>query len=218
MPKEPSVKTIKALGKPLGKIDFLGQDENDDAFLDVPLVFPPPLKNLVTVSVRKFFAMNIGLNKVAGKSSQKKLAVVRKLFSKVNGFGRASTSSKFSGIIHVFFTSKASLAQMTEKAKAANILVNTDLKKLTGHSDQAVVVKKIPVGTSAETVQAALSEFGLCCVNQNTIGRAMTEDCTNAYDIWNFIGSVGGKHVLLIDTLLHMPGPDVLLFVLTLLS
>ncbi|KAG9297449.1 hypothetical protein G9A89_020850 [Geosiphon pyriformis] len=123
MPKGPDVKTMKALGKPLGKIDFL----------------------------------DIGLDKVAGKSSQEKLAVVRKLFSKVNGFGGASIPSKFSGIICVFFTSKASLAQVMEKARAANILVNTDLKKSTGHSDWAVVVKEIPVKTSAEAVWTVLS-------------------------------------------------------------
>ncbi|KAG9296330.1 hypothetical protein G9A89_014922 [Geosiphon pyriformis] len=130
-PKKPGVKTMKALDKPLEKINFLGQDENDDAFLDVSLVFLPPLKNLVTVSVQKSFAMDIGLNKVAGKSSQKKLAVVRKLFSKVNSFEGASTSSKFSGIICASFTFEASLAQITEKARAADILVNINLKKST---------------------------------------------------------------------------------------
>ncbi|KAG9290208.1 hypothetical protein G9A89_022184 [Geosiphon pyriformis] len=148
------------LGKPLEKIDFSGHDNGDDAFLDVLLELPPPLKNLVTVSVRKSFTMDIRLDKVAGKSSQKKLVVVRKLFSKVNGFGKVFTPLKFSEIIHAFFTSEASLAQATEKTKAADILVNTNLKKSTGHSDWAVVVKEISVGTSAEAVQTVLSEFG----------------------------------------------------------
>ncbi|KAG9286475.1 hypothetical protein G9A89_014641 [Geosiphon pyriformis] len=93
-------------------------------------------------------------------SSQKKLVIVRRLFSKVNGFGEVSTPSKFSGIICASFTSEASLAQTTEKARVVDILVNTDLKKSTIHLDQAVVVKEIPVETSAKAVRAALSEFG----------------------------------------------------------
>ncbi|KAG9291375.1 hypothetical protein G9A89_003479 [Geosiphon pyriformis] len=47
-----------------------------------------------------------------------------------------------------------------EKAEEVNILVNADLKKSTEHSDRAVVLKKIPVGTLVEAVHAALSEFG----------------------------------------------------------
>ncbi|KAG9304495.1 hypothetical protein G9A89_020059, partial [Geosiphon pyriformis] len=159
--KGPDIKTKKALGKPLGKIDFSDHNnDNNNVLLDVPLEFPPFLKNLVTVSVRKSFALDIDLNKVVGKSSYEKLMVIRKLFSKVNGFGRASTPSKFLGIIHVFFTSESSLVQTTEKARVANILVNTNLKKSTSCSDWAVIVKEIPVETSDKTVCAALSEFG----------------------------------------------------------
>ncbi|KAG9293557.1 hypothetical protein G9A89_005560 [Geosiphon pyriformis] len=142
MSKEPGIKTKKALGKPLEKIDFSSHNNDDDIFLDILLKLLPSLKNLVIVSVRKSFALNIGLDKV--------LIMVRKLFSKVNGFGRAFALSKFSKIIHAFFTSKASLVQATEKARATNIL--------------AVVVKKIPVGTSAEAVCAAFFEFGSVAV------------------------------------------------------
>ncbi|KAG9292194.1 hypothetical protein G9A89_023914 [Geosiphon pyriformis] len=159
--KGPSMITKKALGKPLGKIDFSDHGNNDDILFDVLLELPLSLKNLVSISVRKSFALDIGLDKVVGKSSQEKLMVVRKLFSRVNGFGGASTSSKFSEIICTFFTSESSLAQATKKARVANILVNINLKKSTGHSDQAVIVKKIPVGTSTETVHAVLSMFGI---------------------------------------------------------
>ncbi|KAG9307722.1 hypothetical protein G9A89_023287 [Geosiphon pyriformis] len=86
--------------------------------------------------------------------------VVRNLFSKVNGFGGVSTPTKSSRIIHVFFTSESSLAQTTEKARVANILVNTNLKKLFSHSDRAVMVKEIPVRTLAKAVHAVLTEFG----------------------------------------------------------
>ncbi|KAG9303991.1 hypothetical protein G9A89_005901 [Geosiphon pyriformis] len=159
--KEPGIKTKKTLGKPLGKIDFLNLGIGDNILLDVLLVLLSSLKNLIPVFVRKFFALDISLDKVVGKSSQEKLMVVRRLFSKVNSFGEASTSSKFSGIIHASFISEASLVQAIEKARAVDILVNTDLKKSTGHLDQAVVVKEISVGTLAEAVCAALSEFGI---------------------------------------------------------
>ncbi|KAG9304151.1 hypothetical protein G9A89_019713 [Geosiphon pyriformis] len=161
MSKGPGIKTKKALSKLLKKINFLNLDIDNNVLLDALLELPPPLKNLVPVSVRKSFALNISLDKVVEKSSQKKLIVVRRLFSKVNGFGRASTPSKFSEIICAFFTSEASLMQAMEKTRAADILVNTDLRKLNIHSDRAVVIKKIPVGILAEAVHTVLSEFGI---------------------------------------------------------
>ncbi|KAG9284120.1 hypothetical protein G9A89_022894 [Geosiphon pyriformis] len=160
-PTGSKVKTKKALGKPLGKINFLSSNVDNDILLDTPLELLLPLKNLVNVSVCKFFALDIGLDKVVEKSSQEKLQVVRKLFSKINGFGRAFTPSKFAGIIRALFTSKSSLAQTSKKAEKAKILVNTDLKKSSGCSDWAVVVKKISVRTLAEAVCAVLSEFGI---------------------------------------------------------
>ncbi|KAG9305928.1 hypothetical protein G9A89_016581 [Geosiphon pyriformis] len=157
-----SLKTItkKVLGKPLGKIDFLG-DNNDDILLDKSVVLPSSLKNLVNVSVKKSFALNISLDNIVEKSAQKKLVIVRKLFSKINGFGRASTSSKFVEIIKTTFTSELSLAQTSKKAEEAKILVNSNLKKLSGHSDWAVVLKKIPVETSTEAVHTVLFSFGV---------------------------------------------------------
>ncbi|KAG9307029.1 hypothetical protein G9A89_003080 [Geosiphon pyriformis] len=158
-PTSSKVKTKKALGKPLGKIDFSKNGSDDGVLLDASLELPSSVKNLVNVSVRKSFALDIGLDKVAGKSSQEKLVVVRKLFSGINGFGGASTPSKFSGIIRVTFTSESSLVKATDKAVNAKILVNADLKKASGQSDRAVVMKEIPVGTSSEAVRAALSKF-----------------------------------------------------------
>ncbi|KAG9296279.1 hypothetical protein G9A89_014871 [Geosiphon pyriformis] len=160
-PTSSKVKTKKALGKPLGKIDF-SKSSNDNGILsDAPLELPPLIKNLVNVSVRRLFTLDIGLDKVASKSSQKKLVVVRKLFSEINGFGGVSTPSKFSGIIKVTFTSESSLMKATDKAASAKILVNTNLKKSSGWSDQAVVIKEILIEMSAEAVHAALSEFGV---------------------------------------------------------
>ncbi|KAG9301490.1 hypothetical protein G9A89_008342 [Geosiphon pyriformis] len=159
MPKGLRVITRKALGKPLGKINFLDVDDNDDVLLDARLVLPPSLKNLVNVSVRKSFALDLDLKVVEGNSAQEKLKKIRSLFSGINGFGGASTPSKFSGIIKVTFTSKSSLMKATEKATGANIVVNTNFKRSAGHSDWAVVLKKIPVETSAEAVRKAVVEF-----------------------------------------------------------
>ncbi|KAG9305670.1 hypothetical protein G9A89_022592 [Geosiphon pyriformis] len=159
-PKESKMVTKQALGKPLGKINFLGNNDDDDILSGGHLELPPSLKNLVNVSVRKLFALDIGLEKVTGKSFQEKLSAVRKLFLGINGFRRASILSKFAGIIRAIFTSELSLAQTSKKTGDAKILVNTDLKKPTGRSDQTVVVKEIPVGTSVEAVHTALSEFG----------------------------------------------------------
>ncbi|KAG9286677.1 hypothetical protein G9A89_012227 [Geosiphon pyriformis] len=160
-PKDPRLVTKKALDMLLEKINFLNNDDNNDIFLNIPVVLSPSLKNLVNVSVWKSFAMNIELDKMARKSFQEKLVVVRKLFSKVNGFEGVFTLSKFSEIICAFFTSESSLAQTIEKIRAANILVNTDFKKSTSHSDQTVVVKKIPVKILAKAMHTALSKFGI---------------------------------------------------------
>ncbi|KAG9290259.1 hypothetical protein G9A89_022235 [Geosiphon pyriformis] len=160
MPKGLRLITKKALSMPLGKIKFLSDVNNDNILLDVPVVFSPPLKNLVNMFVKKSFALNIGLEKIAEKFSYEKLVSIKKLFLKVDGFGEVSTSSKFAGIVCAFFTSESSLAQAVKKARAANILVNTNLKKSTVYLDWAVVLKEIPIGILAETVWAVLSEFG----------------------------------------------------------
>ncbi|KAG9288385.1 hypothetical protein G9A89_021416 [Geosiphon pyriformis] len=159
-PKGPSVKTTKALGKPLDKINFSGHDNDDNVFLNTPLELLSLLKNLVSVSVRKSFALDIGLNKVVGKSSQEKLMVIRKLFLRINGFGGVFTPSKFFGIIWAIFTSELDLMKATKKTANVKIMVNIDLIKSTGHSDRAVVMKEILVETSAKTVCTALFEFG----------------------------------------------------------
>ncbi|KAG9303425.1 hypothetical protein G9A89_013751 [Geosiphon pyriformis] len=155
------VKTKKALGKPLGKIDFLLDKDDDDVLLNTLLALPTSVKKLIAVSIHKSFALDIGLDKITGKSSQEKLVVVRKLFSRINGFGGASTPSKFAGIIWTIFTSESSLVKTIKMTTDANIMVNTDLKKSAGHSDRAVVLKKISIGMSAEAVHAALSKFGI---------------------------------------------------------
>ncbi|KAG9293687.1 hypothetical protein G9A89_019024 [Geosiphon pyriformis] len=129
--KNSKIQTKRALSKSLEKINFLSND-NNDILLDEPVVLLPSLKNLVNVFVYKSFALDIGLDKVVGKSSQKKCTVVRKLFSRINGFGEVSTSLKFSRIIQATFTSELDLIKATEKTIGAKIIVNTNFKKSTG--------------------------------------------------------------------------------------
>ncbi|KAG9293521.1 hypothetical protein G9A89_005524 [Geosiphon pyriformis] len=178
------------INKPLGKINFLPNSNDNDVLLDAPL---------------KSFALDIELDKIIGKSSQKKLQVVRKLFSKINGFERASIPSKFAEIIRAMFIFELSLAQATKKAEEAKILVNTNLKKSSGHSDQTVLLKKISVGTSTEAVYTALSEFGiiksikiqLVELWQKAVSILIRKDVvhvakfdTNTHNIWNYVTSV----------------------------
>ncbi|KAG9289190.1 hypothetical protein G9A89_022499 [Geosiphon pyriformis] len=141
-PKGPKIVIKQALGKPLGKINFLGDNNDGDVLSGGHLELPPSLRNLVNVPVCKSFALDIGLEKMTV-------------------LGGASTPSKFAGIIRATFTSESSLAQASKKTKDAKIMVNTDLKKSAGCSNQAVVLKKILVEISAEAVHTALSEFGI---------------------------------------------------------
>ncbi|KAG9298002.1 hypothetical protein G9A89_018830 [Geosiphon pyriformis] len=200
-PKGLRLITKKALDKPLERINFLDNVDNDNILSNTSVVLPLFLKNLVNVSVWKFFVMNIELDKMVGKSSQEKLVMVKKLFLKVNGFKRAFTPSKFSKIICASFIFKSSLAQTTEKTRAANILVNTNLKRLSSCSDWAVIVKEIPVETLAKAVHAALSKFGMIkSIKMQLVGLDHHRTLlyilpigTNAYDIWDFIRSVNEK-------------------------
>ncbi|KAG9293633.1 hypothetical protein G9A89_018970 [Geosiphon pyriformis] len=97
------------------------------------------------------------------------------------------------------------------------VVVNTNLKHpVNNHMNQAIVMKKIPVGTSKETVRVAVSEFGLIKsikIQLNAVRVARTDvdkqmwDSkdefrallytlpvgTNAHDLWDFIGSVNEK-------------------------
>ncbi|KAG9292753.1 hypothetical protein G9A89_001283, partial [Geosiphon pyriformis] len=209
--KSSRIHTKKTLGKPLGKINFLG-DNIDDILLNKPVSF----------------TLDINLDNIVKKSIQEKLVVVRKLFSKINSFGEIFTSSKFAGIIRAMFTSELSLVQASKKAVEIKILVNSDLKKSFECSDWAVVLKKIPVETSTEAVHAVLSGFGVVMsIKMQLVGlwqKAIVEFSkseqanlvtvykelwdmrnqhrallytlsigTTAYNIWDYIGSVNGK-------------------------
>ncbi|KAG9286494.1 hypothetical protein G9A89_014660 [Geosiphon pyriformis] len=174
--KNSKIQTKRALGKLLGKIDFLGDNDDDDnILLNKPMILSP------------FF-------------------------------------EKFDQcfFIRAMFTSKLSLVKATKLTTDVKILINTNLKKSSGCSDQAVVVKKISVRTLVEAVCAVLSEFGIIksvkiqlsiliekdvvCVVRADLDKQMWDSKdlyktllytlpveTNAYNIWNYIGSVDEK-------------------------
>ncbi|KAG9291955.1 hypothetical protein G9A89_004893 [Geosiphon pyriformis] len=162
-PKSLYVKTKKVLGKPLGVIDYDTVNAEDDV-LDDSLLFPPPLpaKLSIQVPVHKSFTLDIDLVVVAGKSSYKKVNFVRRIFLGVNGFGGASTPSKFGGIIQASFTSEKAMMAVVQLANNHGVVINTNLKRpINNRMNRAIVLKEIPVGTSIETVYAAISEFGV---------------------------------------------------------
>ncbi|KAG9303714.1 hypothetical protein G9A89_018611 [Geosiphon pyriformis] len=92
-------------GSPLGSPDFTMN--NDEIALPLCLsislkkkwIDPKIIKTLVEVLVRKSFALDINLSAVVGKSATAKTQLIRKIFSSVNGFGGATTPSKFEEII-----------------------------------------------------------------------------------------------------------------------
>ncbi|KAG9305599.1 hypothetical protein G9A89_001660 [Geosiphon pyriformis] len=198
------VKTKKVLGKPLGVIDYDAVDADGDV-LDESLLLPPPFLE--------------------------KVNFVRKIFSGVNGFGGASTLLKFGGIIRATFTSEEAIITVANLANDRGVVVNTNLKRpVNNHTNQAIVLKEIPVGTSLETVRTAVAEFGIIksikmqladflafkwsiLIGKDAIQVARADIDkqlwnardnfrallytlsmgTTAHDLWDFIGSIGGK-------------------------
>ncbi|KAG9297431.1 hypothetical protein G9A89_020832 [Geosiphon pyriformis] len=149
-PKAKRIKNNLDCSSPLGSLDY-NVNDNDGG----PL--PPPL---VEVAVRKFFALDINLLAVEGKSATAKTQLIRKLFSKISGFGGTTTPSKFDGIIRSTFTLSESLEKAISLAKKNNIIVNSDLKRQGIHLDRAIVIKKIPMDTPKKMIITTVSEYG----------------------------------------------------------
>ncbi|KAG9292020.1 hypothetical protein G9A89_017919 [Geosiphon pyriformis] len=115
------------------------------------------IQNFILV---KSFVLDIELSAVPGKTVSDKLICVKKIFYQVNGFGRASTPSKFPGIIRSLFTSEKSLIKAREMAICEKILVNDDLRKVNSCSDQEVITKEIPIDLPKLAIEAVFSKFG----------------------------------------------------------
>ncbi|KAG9287997.1 hypothetical protein G9A89_017592 [Geosiphon pyriformis] len=132
---------------------FLNFDMNDDIVI---------IKTPVEVSVKRLFALNINFLAVDGKSVTAKTQLIRKLFSSVNGFGEATTSSKFEKIIRSTFTSKKSIEMTMLLVREKEI--------------NAVVIKKIPINTPKNIIITALFLIGKNSVH---IVKAVRD-----YEIW----------------------------------
>ncbi|KAG9300794.1 hypothetical protein G9A89_023592 [Geosiphon pyriformis] len=166
-PKAKRVKNNLDCGSSLGLLDY--NMNNDDGSplpppLGIPLekmwLDPKIVKSQVEVAVRKSFALDINLLAVEDKSVTVKTQLIRKLFSKINGFGRATTPSKFEGIIRSMFTSSENIEKAASLAKKNNIIVNSDLKRQGIRLDQTVVIKEIPMDMPKEIIIITVSKYG----------------------------------------------------------
>ncbi|KAG9284150.1 hypothetical protein G9A89_022924, partial [Geosiphon pyriformis] len=90
----------------------------------------------------KSFALDVELSNVSGKTN------------------RASTPSKFPGIIQSTFTSGSSLNKAREMVINEKIIVNDDLKKINNHSDWKIIIKEIPIDLPKSAIEAVFSKFG----------------------------------------------------------
>ncbi|KAG9303341.1 hypothetical protein G9A89_013667 [Geosiphon pyriformis] len=155
------------VGSLFGSINYDMKEEEEVSLfpcksfsLDKAWIDPKIIKTQVEVAVKKSFALDINLLAVEGKLAMAKTHVIRKLFSGINGFGEATTPSKFEEIIRSIFTSKASIEKAALLASENNITVNSDLKKQGIHSDWAVVIKEIPMDMPKEMIITTVSKFG----------------------------------------------------------
>ncbi|KAG9305199.1 hypothetical protein G9A89_010707 [Geosiphon pyriformis] len=155
------------VGSSLGSINFDMEEEKEVSLpscrsfsLDKMWIDPKIIKTQVKVAVKKSFALDINLSAVEKKLATAKTHVIRKLFSRINGFGGATTPSKFEGIIRSIFTSEASIEKATSLARENDIIVNNNLKKQGIRSDWAVVIKEIPIDMPKDMIVTAVSKFG----------------------------------------------------------
>ncbi|KAG9290647.1 hypothetical protein G9A89_011610 [Geosiphon pyriformis] len=107
----------------------------------------------------KSFALNVELSAVSGKTISDKLILVKKFFYQIDGFGEATTPSKFFGIIRSFFISKLSLKKVKKLAIHEKIMVNNNVKQVNKHLDWVIVVKKILVDLLKSAVESVFSKF-----------------------------------------------------------
>ncbi|KAG9296174.1 hypothetical protein G9A89_014766 [Geosiphon pyriformis] len=156
-PKAKRVNTGILFGSPLGSPNFAMDDDEIvlppclPISLEKKWIDPKIIKTLVKVSIKKFFALDIDLSAVESNSATVKIRLIRKIFSSVNGFGGATTPSKFEGIIRSTFTSEESMKKAMSLARKKEIIVNTDFMKSR---------VQIPMDTPKEMIVAAVAKFG----------------------------------------------------------
>ncbi|KAG9297001.1 hypothetical protein G9A89_008587 [Geosiphon pyriformis] len=167
-PKAKQVNTGANFSSPIGSLDFKMDEEmkplplslRKKVSLDKIWIDSKIIKTSVEMSVKKSFALDINFLAVEGKLTTQKTQFVRKIFSKINGFGGATTSSKFEGIIRSTFTSKKSMKKAILLAGKNGISINNDLRKQEFHSDWVIVIKEILMNTLKDMIVTTVSEFG----------------------------------------------------------
>ncbi|KAG9305601.1 hypothetical protein G9A89_001662 [Geosiphon pyriformis] len=94
------------IGSPLSSIIYNMEKKEEVSlspcmffFLDKVWIDSKIIKTQMEVAVKKSFALDINFSAVERKLTTVKIQVIRKLFSGINGFGGATTLSKFKGII-----------------------------------------------------------------------------------------------------------------------
>ncbi|KAG9287668.1 hypothetical protein G9A89_004015 [Geosiphon pyriformis] len=158
----------------------------------------------VKVSVKKSFALDINLSVVEGKSATAKIQFIRKIFSLVNGFGEATISSKFEGIIRFTFIFEESMKKATSLASEKGININNNLKKQEICSDRTVVIKEILMDAPKKMIITTISEFVGVVIAIRDRDTWMSKDCfktllftlpvrTTAHDLGILLEKVGGK-------------------------
>ncbi|KAG9297616.1 hypothetical protein G9A89_011131 [Geosiphon pyriformis] len=167
MPQAKRFNNSATVGSPLGSINYNMEKEEEVSLslhksfsLDKVWVDPKIIKTQVEVAVKKSFALDINLSAVEKKLAMAKTQVIRKLFSGINGFGGATTPSKFEGIIRFTFTSKESMKRAVSLAKEKRIIINSDLKRQGIRSDRAVIIKEILMDMPKDMIITAVAEFG----------------------------------------------------------
>ncbi|KAG9306668.1 hypothetical protein G9A89_004215 [Geosiphon pyriformis] len=168
------------LDKPLKQLSFNLENDNNSVLELPPRMFVGSNQLLLSKShgleCRRFkpvksFTLDVELLAVPGKSNSDKLFKIKKIFYKINGFGSASTSSKFPGVIRSTFTSESSLVKARELAICEKIIVNNNLKKVNIHLNREVIIKKIPVNFPKSAVEAVFSKFGkIASIKMQLIG------------------------------------------------
>ncbi|KAG9291585.1 hypothetical protein G9A89_022004 [Geosiphon pyriformis] len=117
-----------------------------------PLVISRVLEHCAFEPV-KLFALDVELSNVSGKTNSNKLISIKKIFYHIDGFGSASTPSKFPGIIRLTFISESSLNKAKLMAINEKVVVNTDLKK-------KIIIKEISVNLLKSAIETVFSKFG----------------------------------------------------------
>ncbi|KAG9289020.1 hypothetical protein G9A89_015569 [Geosiphon pyriformis] len=159
--------TGAAISSLLSSINYDMDDEEEVSLpprlffsLEKVWVDPKIVKTQVEVAVKKSFTLDINLSAVEEKLAMAKTQVIRKLFSSINGFGGATTPLKFEKIIRSMFTLPESMEKAMSLARENNIIVNSNLKRQGICSDQAIVIKEIPMDMPKEMIVTTVFKFG----------------------------------------------------------